>query len=76
MPVINHRCHARNCPSPVPPSRFMCRKHWFMVPKKLRDSIWSNYRPGQETDKQPTQRYLEVTNEAIEFVANLEGIPA
>lgn len=54
----------------------MCRKHWFMVPKKLRDSIWSNYRPGQEIDKQPTQRYLEVTNEAIEFVANLEGIPA
>jgi hypothetical protein len=25
----------------------MCRRHWFMVPKPLRDAVLATYRPGQ-----------------------------
>ena len=24
----------------------MCRRHWYMVPKPLRDAIWQTYRDG------------------------------
>jgi hypothetical protein len=32
---------------------FMCKRHWFMVPKTLRDEVWLHYRPAvaaRETD--------------------------
>lgn len=25
-------------------SRFMCREHWFRLPKAMRDAIWATYR--------------------------------
>jgi hypothetical protein len=37
-----------------------CREHWFKLPKTLRDSIWQEYRPGQEIDKKPSARYIAV----------------
>jgi hypothetical protein len=37
-----------------------CRQHWYVLPKSLRDAIWRQYRPGQETDKQPSHAYLAV----------------
>jgi hypothetical protein len=36
-----------------------CRKHWFTLPKMLRDRIWAAYRPGQEIDKRPSETYLD-----------------
>lgn len=48
---------------------FMCGAHWMKVPKHLRDLVWRFYRPGQEIDKRPTQRYLEVAAQAINAVA-------
>jgi hypothetical protein len=36
----------------------MCAKHWYSLPKHLRDEIWRTYRPGQEHDKRPSQAYL------------------
>ena len=35
-----------------------CRKHWFTLPKPLRDQIWKEYRAGQETTKTPSERYI------------------
>lgn len=29
-----HTCHATNCTTPVPPTMWGCRKHWFMVPNR------------------------------------------
>lgn len=51
---------------------FMCKRHWYMVPKHLRDAIWANYRPGQEVTKDPSSEYLEVAMQAIRAVADKE----
>lgn len=46
-----------------------CREHWFGLPKKIRDAIWREYRPGQERDKQPSYRYLAVQRLAVMHTA-------
>lgn len=68
-----HTCHAVGCDVRVPPKMFMCKRHWFMVPKPLRDAIWATYRSGQERDKRPSDAYLKNANEAIRAVAVKEG---
>lgn len=69
-----HHCHARFCPVGVPPKMLMCRRHWFMVPKPLRDAVWATYRPGQEIDKQPSAEWHEAADAAIRAVAEREAI--
>jgi hypothetical protein len=71
--TVPHLCHARCCKTPVPPARLMCPKHWRVVPSSIRRDVWAHYRPGQEVDKRPTSRYLEVAQEAINAVADYEG---
>lgn len=45
-----------------------CRKHWFSLPKRLRDRIWETYRPGQEVNLTPSAEYLEVATEVQEWI--------
>lgn len=68
-----HVCHATGCKTPVPPKMFMCKRHWYMVPKELRDRIWATYRPGQEVTKDPSMEYLNTAMEAIKAVAEKES---
>lgn len=68
-----HTCHAKGCDKPVPPRMFMCRPHWYMIPKKDRDRLWAVYVPGQERRKDPTDEYLEVAHELVELVAAKEA---
>lgn len=35
-----HPCEAVGCQEPVARDRFMCIRHWRMVPKPLRDEVW------------------------------------
>lgn len=69
-----HTCHATDCNIRVPPEMFMCRHHWFSLPKKLRDKIWATYRPGQCDDWNITKAYSEAAKECIIFIASKEGI--
>lgn len=55
---MTHLCHWPDCPIAVPPKMYMCKSHWFKLPKVLRDAIWRHYRPGQEVDKRPSDRYI------------------
>jgi hypothetical protein len=71
--MSKHLCHAQDCTRPVPPKMFMCRTHWFMVPKPMQDRIWRHYVPGQERRKDPTLEYLAAAMEAIRYVAELEA---
>lgn len=32
------------CPVQVPPSMFGCKRHWFMVPKDIRDDVWRTWK--------------------------------
>ena len=69
---MSHRCHARDCGAPVPPSMLMCRRHWFKVPKRVRDQVWDAYSRGQEVDKRPSPEWHEAADAAIGYVAWLE----
>lgn len=70
---MSHRCHAERCEAEVPPKLLMCRRHWFMVPKRLRDAVWATYREGQEISKDPSPEYMEAQQAAIAAVALCEG---
>lgn len=68
-----HTCHATDCPTRVPSEMFMCRPHWFRVPKMLRDRIWATYRRGQCNDMNPSDAYCEAAKAAVIAVAEKEG---
>lgn len=68
-----HRCHATGCAREVPPRMFMCRSHWFSLPKPIRDAIWATYRPGQERDKLPSREYVENARTAIAYIEEKES---
>jgi hypothetical protein len=71
--VSVHTCHARGCNRPVPPKMFMCRTHWFSLPKPMRDAIWDVYVPGQEVRKDPSPEYIETAQAAIDWLARKEA---
>jgi hypothetical protein len=71
---MGHRCHAIGCTEPTPPSLFMCRRHWFLLPKRLRNRIWATYRPGQEVvTKTPSREYLAAAREARAWLRQHES---
>lgn len=70
-----HTCHAAACDAHVPPRMHMCKRHWFMVPKPLRDGLWAAYRPGQERRMNPSPEYLLAAARCVHAVAVREGLP-
>lgn len=68
-----HTCHATDCNVRVPPEMFMCKRHWFSLPKKMRDAIWSSYRSGQCDDWQISKDYSKAAKDAVAFIAKKEG---
>ncbi|HEX9066889.1 MAG TPA: hypothetical protein VF843_17395 [Streptosporangiaceae bacterium] len=40
------RCPIPDCGEHIDPSRLMCRQHWYMVPKLMRDHVWATWRSG------------------------------
>ena len=71
---MSHICHAAACTVEVPPKLFMCKRHWYTLPKKLRDAVWAEYTPGQEVNKNPTAKYIVTTVWCICYVADREGV--
>ncbi len=69
-----HTCHWPGCKAVVPPRMWGCSRHWFTLPKRLRDKIWAAYRPGQEIDKRPSQAYLEAAKEAQGWIRIEKGM--
>jgi hypothetical protein len=57
----------------VPPEMLMCRKHWYMVPKPIRDRVWAEYRHGQCDDKNPSAAWHSAADAAINAVATREA---
>lgn len=69
-----HTCHATGCPRPVQPEMLMCRRHWFMVPPRLRSRVWATYRDGQCDDWEPSSEYCQAAKSAVIAVAQKEGV--
>lgn len=67
-----HHCHAIGCEVETNPKMFMCRKHWYKLPKATRDGVWRVYRRGQEIDKEPSEEYIFVTSEARRWLHEKE----
>lgn len=63
-----HRCHWPGCDVQVPPAKWGCLKHWFMLPKHLRDKIWAAYRIGQEETMTPSDSYISAAKEVQEWI--------
>jgi hypothetical protein len=42
----SHECPAAGCTRNVGQHMLMCRPHWFMVPKPLRDDAWGAWAGG------------------------------
>ena len=70
---LPHTCHATGCTTEVHPRYFMCRRHWWMVPRGMQQKLWAVYRPGQEVTKDPSPEYLDVAREIIDYVAGKKG---
>jgi hypothetical protein len=51
---------------------FMCQKHWFSLPERMRKKLWNLYTPGQEVTKDPSLEYLDHALACINHVAALE----
>jgi len=65
---VRHECHWPTCRLDVPPAMWGCKRHWFMLPKGLRDRIWATYRPGQEVTKDPSMAYMEAAVAVQEWI--------
>lgn len=64
----NHECHWPGCEVQVPPAMWGCRRHWFKLPKALRDRVWAAYVPGQEQRLDPSREYLAVAREVQDWI--------
>jgi hypothetical protein len=43
---MSHECPATGCTRAVSGSMLMCRPHWYMVPKALRNAVWTAWADG------------------------------
>lgn len=46
MASTAHDCPATGCTRRIARHQLMCRTHWYMVPKPLRDAVYDAYRHG------------------------------
>lgn len=67
--TAKHTCHWPRCEVVVPPAMWGCKKHWFTIPKRLRDKIWKTYVPGQEITKTPSAEYVQAAVEVREWIS-------
>lgn len=65
----DHHCHWPGCDEQVPPAKWGCSKHWFKLPKDLRDRIWRTFDPGQEVAGTPTVAYLAAARAVQDWIA-------
>lgn len=70
---MKRACCWPGCGTMVPSSMWGCKKHWFMLPKELRDRIWATYRPGQEDDLKLSPEYLEAFDAVQAWIATRGG---
>ena len=49
-------CAVPGCGDPIDPTRLMCRRDWYQVPKRLRDKVWHTWRSGREANGRAHQQ--------------------
>jgi hypothetical protein len=62
LPDHADRCPVPGCGEQIDPSRLMCRRHWYRIPKVLRDQVWATWRSGRGTR---SREHLDAVRTAI-----------
>lgn len=57
-------CQWPGCTLNVAPRFWGCKRHWFQLPKPLRDRLWNSYVSGQFIYKQASEDYLAAADDA------------
>ena len=63
-----HNCHWPGCDKQVPPAKWGCIKHWYMLPISLRNKIWATYKIGQEETRTPSREYVYVARQVQAWI--------
>jgi hypothetical protein len=66
-------CPVPGCSERINPSRLMCRPHWYLVPKPVRDRVWASWRSGSGTGSPAHQHWVRM---AIAAAAGTDQSPA
>lgn len=68
-------CHALGCHELTPLARFMCRRHWWMLPPELRVSLLEAFKGPTPAERRPeqTMTWKSLAFAAISVVAVREG---
>jgi len=70
---VAHACHAVGCSRQIPPILLFCPAHWKLVPQAIRFRVFAAYKPGQEDRKDPSLLWCIAADDAVRYVAKLEG---
>lgn len=46
-PYSVHRCGWPGCKRPIPLAMWGCNRHWYSLPKEIRDAIWQGWKVGK-----------------------------
>jgi hypothetical protein len=58
-----HTCPGPDCGRIVSNGQLACRRHWYQVPKPLRDRVWAAWRDGEGA---LTREHMDAVEAAIE----------
>jgi hypothetical protein len=50
LPLPMGLCAVPGCGDQNDPTRLMCRRDWYQVPKRLRDKVWRTWHCGREAN--------------------------
>lgn len=62
--MARRECPVEHCPDPVRHAQLMCRRHWWLVPRTIRDRVWSTWR-AYTNNRGTLEDYAEARDEAI-----------
>jgi hypothetical protein len=62
--VSEHVCPAPGCPVLVDDEQLACSRHWYSIPKELRDELWRAYWGGGRG----TPRHVAAVNACIAYL--------
>lgn len=66
-------CRVPRCNEQIDPSRLMCRRHWYRVPKPLRDQVWATWQSGRGTSSGEHQTAVHMAIAACRDRAGAES---
>lgn len=64
--MSGHGCPAPGCTKTVPREQLACRRHWYAIPRPLRDAVWTEYQRGPQSTA-----HMAAVNAAIRSLRRL-----